>query len=364
MFKICIVSPSLNLGGIERALTTVANYLDDQGYEILFIVCLRSKTPFFTLNPTIEVMSPDFSRSGSMMNKMSFYLRLIIYLRKNILGFSPDCVLVYGDWFNPIVLMALRNTKIPVYISDRTSPTYKFSVPIRLLKKWLYPKAAGFIAQTKQAENHKRNLFGERLRTQVIPNMVPAVAKREYQNKKNFILYAGRFAWEKAPDRLIKAFSLSAEQHDYHLHMAGSGPLLDNMKSLVSSLGMENRVKFLGSVNDMGTLYKEASIFVLPSVVEGFPNALAEAMSYGLPCIIFDDISHQDFIKDGVSGLVVKNGSLQQLSQNIALLANDQPLRYSLGEEAYLKSGDWDIAKIGQQLEDFMLRSEGTEGRI
>lgn len=356
MLKICIVSPSLNLGGIERALTTIANYMDEKGYEVLFISCLRSDQPFFKLNETIQVVSPNFKRSGSIMNKITFYARLLLYIRKSISDFNPDRVLVYGDWFNPMVLLALIFKPYPVYISDRTSPTYKFSFPIPILKKILYPTAAGFIAQTTQAENHKKKMFGNKLKTKVIPNMVhPANGLKETKTE-NSILYAGRFAWEKAPERLIRAFALSSGLHNFNLIMAGSGPLLEESKALCKSLGLTDRVQFLGNVKNMKELYVNASIFVLPSVIEGFPNALAEAMSFGLPCIIFDDISHEDFIIDGESGFVIKNGDLNDLANKIAKLTGSKELRFAFGQKSKQKSLEWSVEKVGVQLESFIFQ--------
>jgi glycosyltransferase involved in cell wall biosynthesis len=95
-------------------------------------------------------------------------------------------------------------------------------------------------------------------------------------------------------------------------------------------------------------------------VIEGFPNALAEAMSYGLPCIVFDDISHQDFIRDGKSGFVIKSGDLNGLADKILELTKSQELRSTFGQKNRSKSQDWSLEKVGKQLESFIFSGHNS----
>jgi glycosyltransferase involved in cell wall biosynthesis len=106
----------------------------------------------------------------------------------------------------------------------------------------------------------------------------------------NKLIYVGRFEWEKDPEILIRAFAHVAKYHPHWtLELAGNGPLLKPMKVLVKELSLENQVYFLGKVSDVAALYQSASILVLPSVVEGFPNTLIEAMSFGLPTVCYSN---------------------------------------------------------------------------
>ena len=114
--------------------------------------------------------------------------------------------------------------------------------------------------------------------------------------------------------------------------MAGSGPLLNSMKDLTKQKGIENEVTFAGNVNNIDHLYSEASIYVLPSLLEGFPNSLCEAMAAGLPVICFDSIPWEEILEPGKSGLVVKD--VGDLSETLNLLINDADLRQSLGSQA------------------------------
>lgn len=333
MNKIVLVSPSLKMGGIERALTVLAQYFVEQGNQVVFICCLRSEK-FYQLHPDVKIIEPVYKRTGGRLNRFFYYPRLVGYLRKNIRKEQPDTVLSFGDIFNPLVLLATVGLKYPVYISDRTSPDFAFKFPVPQLKKWLYPLSAGFIAQTHRSKKYKEKQFNHRLNIRVIPNAVRDIRLSQAKTRKKIILYAGRFSWEKDPAMLINAFHQLSNRQGWTLMMAGSGPLLASMKQLAITLGIEKEINFLGDVNNMDDLYAQSGIFVLPSVLEGFPNSLVEAMSAGLPVIVFDTIAHEDFIQNGYDGIVVANRNAYELSKQIQVLIEDEKMREQIGINA------------------------------
>ena len=358
MKKICIISPSLKLGGIERALTTLAIELTKKNIEVHFIICLKD-AHFYTLPQEIIVYEPVFKRNNSIINKFLFYPRLLFYLRKQIKKINPDRVLVFGDWFSPITLLALYGSKYPVYISDRTIPDYKFKFPIPQLKKWLYPKSAGFIAQTQRAKDFKINHFGKKLKIEVIPNALPEFERLNINatiKRENKLIYVGRFAWEKDPEILIKAMAIIALKFpDWILEMAGTGPLLEPMKRLVGSLHLDKQVVFLGKVQQVEQLYQSASILVLPSVVEGFPNTLIEGMSFGLPCVCFKEIPYEDIITDKVDGFVVNDRTPAALAEILENLIKEKSFREKVGSDAALSVMRFDKREISRKLLNFLM---------
>lgn len=350
--KVVIISPSLKMGGIERALTVLGNYLDNVGFSVVFILCLPGNR-FFKLNPAIKILEFPIPIRKQLYYKFFFYLRLLYFIRKQVKQEKPTSVLTFGDVFNPLVLLSLLGTSFPVYISDRTSPDFKFRFPIPQLKKWLYPKSSGIISQTKRAADYKYKQFGKHLNIRVIPNAVREV-KIEYITREKIILYVGRLSWEKGPDRLIKAFSKIENKAGWKLYMAGDGPWMAKMKTLAKRLQIENDILFFGKVTEVDYLLSRASIFVLPSVLEGFPNALCEAMAAGLPCICFETIPYQDIMEKEVSGLVVKDNDIVGLKDQIKRLMFNEAERLRIGYNAQKIRERLKLEIIGQQIIDFI----------
>ena len=350
---ICIISPSLKMGGIERALTVLANHFAKTGLRITFISCLAGLR-FYDLHPTVQIFEPTFQRATGKFNAVLFYPRLIWFIRKSVIKANPNSVLVFGDWFSPLVLLALFGTKYPVFISDRTSPDYKFKFPIPQLKKWLYPKSAGFIAQSKRAADYKQNQFGDKLNIRIIPNAIREVKLHPDILRENIILYVGRFAWEKKPDILIKAFASVANRQGWRLVMAGSGPLLNEMKTLANELNIDGEILFPGKVDDVDSLFAKASIYVLPSVIEGFPNSLCEAMAAGLPVICFESIPHEEILISKKDGLVIKDGDIQDLSSQLKAFMHNKAERDRLGNNAILIKERLNVYTIGNQVLEFI----------
>lgn len=350
--RICIISPSLKLGGVERALVVLADYFTFRGFKVTFLSCLAGHQ-FYKLDNRIELIEPKFKHFGKLMGKIVFYARLLCFINRSVISINPNIVIAFGDWFSPLVLLALYKTNYPVYISDRTSPDYRFRFPIPILKMTLYPRSAGFIAQTQRAAEYKRKQFSNRLNIRVIPNAIREVKSYDVLREK-IILYVGRFAWEKGPERLIRAFAAIEDRKGWKLLMAGSGPLLKPMQELAKQMNLVNDINFLGKVEDVDHLYSKAGIYVLPSVLEGFPNSLCEAMAAGLPVVCFDSIPWEEILEPGESGLLVKNNDIECLTDTLQELIKNKYLREYLGQNALSIKNRLSVENIGSQVVEFI----------
>lgn len=354
--KICIVSPSLKMGGIERALTVLANYFVENGHTVSFISA-QGGEKFYALHPKIHFFEPQTKRANGIFGKIFFYFKMVFFIRKSIKQQNPDAVLSFGDAFNPLVLLALLGTKYPVFISDRTSPDFQFNGVIRFGKKWLYPKSAGFIAQTLRAADYKRKVFGDKLKIRIIPNAIKDTVSYNI-TKLDRILCVGRLSYEKGQDRLVKAFAEIAAESSWELVLAGDGPMRKALEALVEELKIRDRVIFLGKVQNVDRLMSESAIFVLPSRLEGFPNALCEAMALGLPSICFDSIPVESLVVSGKEGLVIPENDIPMLASAIRTLINDPARRDELGRHAKKIKDKLAVEIIGKQVFDFMFESK------
>jgi glycosyltransferase involved in cell wall biosynthesis len=116
------------------------------------------------------------------------------------------------------------------------------------------------------------------------------------------------------------------------LDLIGKGPLMDNIMSLVSELGLSGKVSFLGERNDVDSLLYEYDLFMLISNWEGFPRSILEAMRSGLPVIASNVGGVKEAVKDNRTGFLVPRGDVETLQCKIEYLINNKALCLKFGD--------------------------------
>ena len=167
-----------------------------------------------------------------------------------------------------------------------------------------------------------------------------------------YVLYVARLDYRKGVLDLIKA-SKMLKNSGINIFVAGDGPLRKHFEKEIRDNELDH-VKLLGHVSgqELVKLYQNAAIFVFPSLYEGLPTVLLEAMSCALPVIASDIPAHRDLIKNRDNGILVKPNTPKELVNEILKLKNDEDLRYKLGKNARKTIEEqftWDI--ITEKLE-------------
>ena len=300
--ELILVAPKLGIGGIQRAVTNLANWLTESGYSVSLVSC-KNEDIFYDLNKEVKVYVPDFSYEPRRIFLGLYYFKVILYLRSVFRKSSSPVVFSFGESFNPLTILASIGLRRTVYVSDRTIPDFRFPKYVKLLKKKTYPIAQGLVCQTSRSKKWNDDFFQGDVNCHVIPNMVK-IRSSSSVPKEKWILYVGRLSWEKGPERLVEAFSKMENRNNYRLIICGSGPLQMDLRSKCIQLGIDTMVDFKGQVKDVDYFYRRAKIFALPSHLEGFPNAMCEAMASGLPAICYDTIPFEDLGEPGQDFLV------------------------------------------------------------
>jgi glycosyltransferase involved in cell wall biosynthesis len=139
------------------------------------------------------------------------------------------------------------------------------------------------------------------------------------------------------------------------LHIIGDGPDRQKLENEALLLGLNGRVKFYGHLKEFGNIIGESEIFVLPSLYEGFPNALIEAMSVPLPCISSDCVAGPaDIINNGMNGILVEPGNVEALALAINQLIEHPELRQRLAQEAFKIRDTLAFDRIAKQYLDVL----------
>lgn len=328
--KILFIAPAISMGGMERASVNTANGLHDLGYEVFFL-SLFKKEHFFRLNEGITLIEPN----GFNILKLSLF-KSIQWIRSITKNIKPDCIIVFNKFYGAIASLALIGTNHPYFLSERSSPFFKWKFPLNILNKLAFtlnpPK--GVIAQTNIAALYQKKYF-KKSKVQVIPNSVRDVKLFPEIERKNTILAVGRLNdYLKGFDLLLESFAMIKNQ-EWELHIAGGDEEGESLKKQAIKLGIEKRVTFLGKIKDMDPLYASAGIFVIPSRSEGFPNALAEAMAAGCCCVAFDFVAGpRDMIQHGENGIIVPYNNLAQMTDKLDELITNPNKREFLAKNA------------------------------
>jgi glycosyltransferase involved in cell wall biosynthesis len=116
--------------------------------------------------------------------------------------------------------------------------------------------------------------------------------------------------------------------------LVGGGPERPRLEQLAAELGVAGTVQFLGQRTDISDLLPGFDVFVLPSITEGMPNAVLEAMVAGIPVVASRVGGVPEIVQDGETGLLIEPESPSDLARALIRLGRDAPLRLSLARNA------------------------------
>jgi glycosyltransferase involved in cell wall biosynthesis len=163
------------------------------------------------------------------------------------------------------------------------------------------------------------------------------------------LLCVGRLAAEKGQGLLLEALAaLVAQGHSPRLHFVGDGPDRAWLEQRASELGISAHVEFAGWVDQdrLMALYAATDVFVLPSLAEGIPMVLMEAMAMQIPCVAPRITGIPELIEDGSEGLLFTVADVEDLAAKVRRLLESPELRSQIGQRARAKVvRDYDMAE-------------------
>ena len=146
---------------------------------------------------------------------------------------------------------------------------------------------------------------------------------------------------EKDLSTLVKAFArVLTDRPGLRLLLVGSGPEREKLADLSKELGIDSLVTFQPTVQDVGAVLRSIDIFVLPSRSEALSNSLMEAMACGCAAIASRVGGNSELITPGETGLLFEQGNVNDLTVQLATLADNAALRMTLGQAAARKIKD------------------------
>lgn len=171
------------------------------------------------------------------------------------------------------------------------------------------------------------------------------------------ISYVGKLVPRKGVDTLVEAMGILARrpQGAPFLVMAGIGEMRPGLEARARALGVDDSVRFLGKVphDDVGWVMSAGDVFVLPSLSEGLPTVVCEAMACRLPVVATAVDGTPEIVDDPATGLLVPPRDPSALATALARVLDDAALREAMGAEALRRSAaDYTWAANARRMED------------
>jgi len=187
------------------------------------------------------------------------------------------------------------------------------------------------------------------------------VAKSPLADQKFDILFVGRLTHQKNVKLLIESVNLIKNNYPtFKVGIIGDGPNREELVKKTKKLNLEKNIDFLGFLEDLSEVYslmKNARIFVLPSLLEGFGIVVVEANACGLPAIVIKNKwnAANELVTDQENGFVVENTAEALAFKIIELLENEE-LRSAMSARAREFASDFAWQKLAKKLEQYYLR--------
>ncbi|MBQ8698076.1 MAG: glycosyltransferase, partial [Schwartzia sp.] len=251
-------------------------------------------------------------------NKIFVHWKMYHEVQKTIQLYHPDVFLSF--WVHPLFFASLSpsNHHLTLIYSGRNDPkSIIYSKICRIIRWFVVRRADGIVFQTREA----MDFFDESVQRKsvVIHNAVSQPPKDCIISKRDErIVSVGRLVPEKNHTMLIRAFNeIKSLFPEASLEIYGEGPLHEQLQSMIEAMNLSARVRLMGEVSDIRRKICGARLFVLPSLFEGMPNALMEAMSLGLTVLASDCPcgGPSELIQNGVNGFLFTNGNQRELEQ-------------------------------------------------
>ncbi len=316
--KILFVIPSLSNGGAERVVSKISTELTKYDYDVNILkfyntdkdYSVGEKVSIYNLsNGNLE----DYKKIGTLKR-----LKLI---RRKIKEINPDDIFPFLDHVYIYVYTALFFTRFKkmIYYSMRNNPKFQEKKQIILIN-FFNSFAKKIIVQNQGQKEY----FSKRKQRKII--VIPNPIDEKYLNfGKKFNVFpkqlfsVGRLEKQKNYELALNSFAhIIKDYPDLKYIIFGKGSLKEQLIDMCEKLNIKDKVEFKGFTSNFEDIYKQGDIFVMSSIYEGMPNALAEAIAVGVPVISTNcEFGPNDLILDSKVGILVNDFTIESFTKGL-----------------------------------------------
>lgn len=357
--------------GTERMLNVKANYLADiLNYEVTIITYRQFDDPiFFKFSDKIKFIHlniPDPTPELKGLNyweKRKKYKHFIQTYRQKVEDYlykNPTDIAIsmyFGAEHKFLPLIKDGSKKIMEYhfhfdiapISKKLKAKWSIKNLKMKLQTMLFQRTLNkydrIIVLTEEDNQEWNKYFNNVINIPNPTTISPIISNTEAEK----VLAVGRFTNQKGLDYLIDAWAIVHQDFpNWQLNIYGNGELEENLKNQIKHLGLENSITLCPPTKEINHIFSQHSIFALSSRFEGFPLALIEALSSGLPTVAFEckNGPKQMMGNSKLEKFLVPTFDVNLFAEKLKILIQDKNLRKELSEEALKISKRYELDSI------------------
>ena len=313
MRKIICFTDNLGSGGAQRQLVGLACMLKSRGYDVT--VLLYYDIPFY--RPQLDEVAVESVVVGNTSNPIKRLWTLCKYFSKH----SCDTLISYQETPSLIACLLKPLFKWRKLIVSERNTTQQLTKRDKL-RFWLYRFADVIVPNSYSQADFICNNFAD-LKSKVVPitNFVDTDKFLPIKKSKrgNKLVVVASNKPEKNFVRFIEAVTLVKNKHitlqiDWYGIRESAIP---QYKKIIEENGVSDIVTIYPPQKNIQSIYQDADYFCLPSLFEGFPNALCEAMSCGVPVVCSNVCDNPHIVQDGKEGYLFDPKDVRQIAESI-----------------------------------------------
>lgn len=318
MKKILLLNQSIGTGGAERQICGLAIGLKRQGYNVRLVT--PRKKDFYSLE--LQELGDSYELHPELISPAMRIVRLIKLIRK----FRPDTIISYGYSMNlPACIAKIFYPKAQLIVSERNT-TQILTRNLKILYA-LYRLADYIVPNSHSQSKYLSDRYPKyKYKIRTITNFVHVdrfvPAEEKIENDVLEIVTVARYSIQKNGHRYIDAIRrVVAECKNVHFSWYGDkssgGEYYQQMEAAIKEYNLSGYVTLNNATDNVVKVYQSADIFVLPSLFEGYPNVVCEAMCCELPIICGDVCDNATIVEDGVNGILCDPKSVDSIANAI-----------------------------------------------
>lgn len=313
------------LRGAEMFACQLSMHLQGLGHKVILISLFSGAETLSFTGEKIQLNRP-ISKRWTDYEGWKEIAQLIEKYQPDVIQCNAGDTLKYATlskqffkWKTPII--ARNASMISLYIKN---PITKW------INRQLYKNADCIISVSEQSKKDINTLFPETtLKSLVIPVGIEKTTSKEVlwkggENSNIHIIHVGGFTFEKNHEGLLRIFHEFLEKEaNAHLHLLGDGPKRNQIETLAETMGIDKKITFYGFVSNPTDYVHKADVLVLPSIIEGLPGVLLEAMYAKTITVAYDVGGISEIVENKVTGFLVPKNDEKTFVESMLMAINE-----------------------------------------